>query len=542
VGTVARLLDEHVSFRCTSVDRIGVGGYIPGLMCAGGVVRFLLGRGYRIPSPAGLGHNHDRLVRELDRFVAERGLPVVRFRRGQSKERIARPYQDAAARDGRAGVVLVGKAQERVAVWRGFVDDTSPQHSAKHPHFRYARQSAVPDAWYFYLWDEQWGPAMVKLVPYAPYPVWVSCNGHHWARRQLQQAGIGFTAVDNALLDCEDPAAVTRICARLSAGHLHTAVLRWLSWLPSPLQPTDRAGGFRYEFSLRQLEISDTAVFDRPRAGRALFEAAIRDHLDLGRPDRVSLVFDRRIHTRGKNQTPGRFATTVITRGVNPQIDIRYKSDAVKAYFKHDRALRVETTINNPDDFGVRRRLTIDTWRRLRRIGEQVNARFLAALGEGEHRLPDPTTLQQVVLPSDHDGLRAPGLRFGDPRVMALLASIASFTHVVGGVTNAGLRRLMTGLFDPAYTARQAGYDLTRLRRKGFIQRVPGSRSYQITTQGRQLATFFTTLGARIVVPTLTDLAAQPRPRAPAPRPLTTAWRSYERELDRMITHAHLAA
>jgi hypothetical protein len=57
MATVASLLAGHVRFRCTSVDRIGVAGYIPGLAYEGGVIRFLLQRGYPIPSPAGLGHN-----------------------------------------------------------------------------------------------------------------------------------------------------------------------------------------------------------------------------------------------------------------------------------------------------------------------------------------------------------------------------------------------------------------------------------------------------------------------------------------------------
>ncbi len=70
MGTVARLLAENVSFRCTSVDRIGIRGYIPGLQYEGGLLRFLLERGYRIPSPAGLTHNHDRLVSELEDLVA----------------------------------------------------------------------------------------------------------------------------------------------------------------------------------------------------------------------------------------------------------------------------------------------------------------------------------------------------------------------------------------------------------------------------------------------------------------------------------------
>lgn len=541
MGTVNSLLAEHVTFRLTSVDRVGVAGYIPGLAYEGGVVRFLLHRGYPIPSPAGLGHNHDRLVRELEAFVSERGLETVRFVRGQSKEESARPHQDEARRQGREGVVFVGKAQERTAVWRGYKDPADQRHSTGHPHFCYRRQSAVPDHWYFYLWDDEWGPALVKIGTYAPYPVWVNANGHEWCKRQLEHAGVAYEELDNGLRTVEDPELAHRLCARLSAGHLRSAIGRWMSWLPSPLIPEDRRAGFRYEFSLRQIEISDTAVFDRPASGRAWFEAAIRDHLDLGRPEEVSLVVNRTIRTRGKHPTPGRFETRVVRPDIDPVIRIRYKSSKVKAYFKEQRALRVETTINNPDDFGVRRRLTAENWRALRAVGTNTNARFLAALGEGEGSAPDATTLQQVVLPSEKDGLRAPGLRFGDPRVMALLAALVSFSHVVGGLTNARLRALMGALWGP-YTPRQASYDLRRLRRKGFIRRIEGAHRYELTPYGRRVAAFFTKVASRVVVPALTELDRAARPRAPAPAPLVSAWRAYEREVQIIIDASRVAA
>jgi hypothetical protein len=153
MGTVARLLAEHVSFRCGSVDRIAIRGYIPGLQYEGGVVKFLVSQGNTIPSPAALVRNHDRLVAELDRLAASTGVDVIRFGRGDRKEDIARPYQEAAAAAGSFGLVLVGKAQERVSAWRGYVDPAHAQHRPGHPHISWSRQSAVPDQWYFYFAD-----------------------------------------------------------------------------------------------------------------------------------------------------------------------------------------------------------------------------------------------------------------------------------------------------------------------------------------------------------------------------------------------------
>ncbi len=535
MGTVARLLAEHTSFRCTSVDRVGIRGYIPGLQYEGGVVKFLLNRGNRIPSPAALNRNRERLVDELDALVSTSGVPVVRFRRGESKEDIARPYQDDAAAAGRCGLVLVGKAQERTSAWRGFVDDSHAAHRPNHPHITWRRQSSVPDHWYLYFWDPDWGPAFVTVCSYAPYPLWACANGHEWAKRQLIKAGIGFESLDNGLRSVADPAVAHRLCARLSAGHLRDLLRRMTAVMPDPLTLEDRRAGFDWRFSIAQLEVSDTAVFDAPRRARAWFEAAIGDHLDLGRPERVSLVVDRRVVNRGKGRTPGRFATEVISRDVAPQLQIHYKSSKVKAYLKEGRALRVETTVNNATDFALHKALNAENWRALRKVGAATNARFLAALGEGQPGLPDAATLESVVLPTTHDGQRAPGLRFGDPRTMALLASVAAFAHVIGGLTNRGLRQHMAGHWSSDYTPAQASYDLRRLRLKGFIERVEHTNTYRVTPHGRRIATFFTKLASRVVIPALTELDAVLRPPKAAPSPVRDAWRTYERTLDALV-------
>src|SRR5258708_34158550 len=104
-----------------------------------------------------------------------------------------------------------------------------------------------------------------------------------------------------------------------------------------------------------QAECSRTQVLDRPLSGRLLFEDLIRENLDLGRPDRVQLIFDRRI-TR---QTPGRFRTRVLTEGVVPSLHVTYKSSDLKQYLKGLRpaaagpALRTDLTVNAPRDFEV---------------------------------------------------------------------------------------------------------------------------------------------------------------------------------------------
>ena len=125
---------------------------------------------------------------------------------------------------------------------------------------------------------------------------------------------------------------------------------------------------------------------------------------------------------------------------------------------------------------------------------------------------------------------------------MALLGSVAAFAHVIGGLTNKSLRSHMAVFWDTGYTSAQASYDLRRLRLKGFIERIDATNTYRVTAHGRRIAAFFTQLASRVVVPALTDLATIARPAPSAPRPLTVAWRSYERELSRLLRTTRLAA
>jgi hypothetical protein len=145
VATIASLLAERVSLELRSVDRIFVAGYVPKLQCEGQVLRFLLDRGFPIPSPAALGKIGAAYVRAIDRFAHVNALPVVHFAKGACKEDVARPHLRAAEREGRFGVVMIGVAQEKLVAWKGYKQGGS----AAHPHFCYRRMSVFPNHYYF---------------------------------------------------------------------------------------------------------------------------------------------------------------------------------------------------------------------------------------------------------------------------------------------------------------------------------------------------------------------------------------------------------
>jgi hypothetical protein len=120
---------------------------------------------------------------------------------------------------------------------------------------------------------------------------------------------------------------------------------------------------------------------------------------------------------------------------------------------------------------------------------------------------------------------------------MALLASVASFKHVIAGLDNRRLRAHKARLYDPADGCRQATYDLRRLRLKGLICPVPGTHTYRVAALGRAIAIFFTNPAARAVVPALTELAHLTTPPKTAPSALVAAWQACDHHLRQVVSH-----
>jgi hypothetical protein len=116
-------------------------------------------------------------------------------------------------------------------------------------------------------------------------------------------------------------------------------------------------------------------------------------------------------------------------------------------------------------------------------------------------------SIQRVVQPAvTQDGKKAPGLKFGQPRVMALLLALTLFQHLIDGFRNHDLRKQVADLLGitlSAYTPHQMTYDLRRLRLKGLIYRPSGTHRYFVTPYGWKVARLFSRLEARVFRPAM---------------------------------------
>src|SRR6266851_5423841 len=281
--TAAQVLSGHVTLEIRCIDRMLLTFRQPRLQYGKGIHGFFCHhRGNQFASSALMLPMTERFAADIHHYIDSRGLDLIRFAKGQSKDQIARRY--LVGHDGGEQILFAGVAQEKTRVWR-----------------TRQRRDAVTGKRYPWLCQEQ---AMVN----------------HWYF-------YGFDA-------------------------------KWLARLPHPFTREDEEADYRWQLSVQQVEFSTTQALDRPVCGRIFFEQLIRDNIDIGRPDKVNIVFGRQIRRRGKNPTPGTFRTQVITSGVCPYLYLFYKKTQVKQYLKEGRALRTETTINQPRDFGIGKELT----------------------------------------------------------------------------------------------------------------------------------------------------------------------------------------
>ena len=530
--TLAEVLAEHVTLEVECIDRLYLNAYIPKLQHELGVVGFLRNhRGHPIASSVLLQPISDAFVQGIEQCVRQHQVPLVEFAKGQRKDDVAQEH--LARFTGEEGLLFIGKAQEKATVTRT-QKRRHPETGKTYPWL--VQGTALVNHYYFYGVDRDFGPFFLKFCSYFPYNAKLCLNGHEWLKRQLAKEGIPFEALDNGIQSCADPERLQELARELTPHLIERFFHKWLAKLPHPFTREDQEAGYVYQLSILQAEFSLTQVLDRPVSGRIFFEEAIRENLDLGRPDQVQLLFSRRVTKR----TPGSFRTRVITAGVVPTLHVDYKSSRIKQYHKEGRALRTETTVNNARDFALGKRLC--NLPALREVGLQANRRLLRVETTSHACLLSEDALQATQRPAVLGEQRASALRFTDPALQALLAVLLLFRFLAQGFASRELREPFAALLGVPVETMTLGrmtYQLRRLRLHGLIARVPNSHRYRLTPLGLRTALFFTRSYRRLLRPAYAETVPVP----PAgERPVARAFSRLAHAMDACCEAVHLAA
>jgi hypothetical protein len=154
VVTAGELLDGQVSLEVECLDRIHLSGFVNSLQTPGGVVYFLHDhRGFPVASPAVFAQIGDQFRRAVSSYAEANHIPVVKLKAADRNADVMRPCLDRAA-GGRSRVAAIGVAQEPQIVWTARQRDTD---RGKPPQFSFTKENRRVTAYYFYLWDTDFG-------------------------------------------------------------------------------------------------------------------------------------------------------------------------------------------------------------------------------------------------------------------------------------------------------------------------------------------------------------------------------------------------
>jgi hypothetical protein len=187
MANINDLLREHVTLEVECLDRIYLNGYIPTLQIPGQLIAFLVQhRKQKIPSPALLEKITQDFIQAVKKYAEDHRVPIIHFERAERKD-------DVSAKMRRKypvkhGVVFIGVAQEKAYAFKG-----RKKKQKGYVGFDYSRQSVFVNHYYFYLNDDDFGPAFIKICSYVPFTIKVYINRHEWVKRQSRTSGKALT-------------------------------------------------------------------------------------------------------------------------------------------------------------------------------------------------------------------------------------------------------------------------------------------------------------------------------------------------------------
>jgi hypothetical protein len=355
---------------------------------------------------------------------------------------------------------------------------------------------------YFYFLDPELGQIYVRLTTWFPFTVQVYVNGHSWLEKQMLKRHLGFNLRDNAFTALDDPEAAQKLAD--SFGRLNwRKILNRLVRQVNPLMRERWFRGYNYYWVVDQAEFATDLIFTSRDALAGLYSRLL-DHAAINFSAKDILTFlGRRFHPRFDGEV---LTSCQKDRWPGARIKHRMKNNWLKMYDKFGLVLRIETVINNPREFLVRRWRTREGRRemawcpmnksvinlyRYREVALAANQRYLEALSVVENPAPTYRQVEKMTEPVVKAGRSYAGFNPASGPDVKLFTAVLDGDHVLRGFRNADIREALYGTTaDPVERRRESaavGRLLKRLHVRGLIRKVPRSRRWLVSQNGHRV-------------------------------------------------------
>ncbi len=489
---------DDVVGKLTCFDRLIFKGHLLALYHPGGMAAFLETQGVKLVGwKTYVARMTDGLATHVQGLAVAAGRPYEFLARnytkatGHSKEELARVI---AERDGiTSGLICVFAALE--PCWSFDVVGNRDTH-----RLAVVRRKRVCRQFYLYLIDHQLGFCHIKLQSWFPFEIQIWCNGHDMLARALDKAHVNYLKVNNAFYRVGNWQRAQVLADRIGSRRWPRLLGHLASWVNPYLPLFAKANFGTYYWVADQAEISTDITFRTRPALEQILPATFAHTASAFSAEDV-------LRFLGRKLTPTLAAevnTDARRRPEGWRIKHRMGRNHVKLYDKGP-VLRVETTINRPDQFRVLRvkdghrawcpmKKGVADLYRFCQVGRASNQRYLEGLAAAPDHRPGVVALDRLCRPRRNRGRHhpppQPHRQQGPGPVPRRLAG----QHAIIGFRNTHIQQRLWHRppTDPAQAKRRCAHisrQLAKLRGHGLIAKVPHHRLYRVTPYGQRVMT-----------------------------------------------------
>src|SRR6266446_8466374 len=186
-----------------------------------------------------------------------------------------------------------------------------------------------------------------RIQSWLPFPIQICLNGREWLARMMDQNRIRYRRDDNCFSWIEHIDQAQRLMnrqLRISWRKALAAIVRQLNPAHSRIF---RGFWASYYWSIHQSEWATDVMFEKPSDIAAIYPAFVLHGIQTFSSGDVMRFLGRKVHGNFEGEITSDFKD----RNEGVRIKHCVKKNSVKAYNKAGNLLRVETTMNDPDDF-----------------------------------------------------------------------------------------------------------------------------------------------------------------------------------------------
>jgi hypothetical protein len=433
----------------------------------------------------------DRLVGHSKLFAQKYGRPWEFLRREVDKDAWAKEQLDMSRID--AGLVGILCVMETCSSFR--------LGSGKERPF-FLPQKAPQRVLYYYFIDKELGLIHVRLQSWLPFTCQVCANGHNYVARQLKKQGIAFEQVDNAFVQLSDPKAAQRIANRFAKLPWPKILEQYARQINPLLQ--EELKGMSHYWVIDQAEYATDIRFASQSALTKFFTRLLEFALLTFSPTKVFGFLGRKWHEKYDGEVQTRYKSV---REPGASIKHFMKKNWLKMYDKLGLMLRVETVINQAEEFKVLRKCqhhdgsATTGWYPMRKgVGNfhhyqsqaaACNQRYLDALSVVDDPTASYDDLRKLTEPQRQKGRSYAGFNPAREDEARLFAAVLAGDNIAQGFRNKDIRAIIYVELprDPKRHRHSAaiGRLLKRFHVRGLVVKVPRTRRWRVTDQGRRV-------------------------------------------------------